>query len=81
MKTRAIVTTNGAGGTNLLNRPFATTPGVMGKIIEGLDIMTDLNSRDTLKVMDNLWHLTLTPHFDLPREVSRSTFSHSPSNE
>ena len=48
------------------NRPFATVTGTMGKI-EGLNIMKDLKPTDTLKVGDNLWHLTLTPHFNLPQ--------------
>ena len=47
------------------NRPFATVTGAMGKI-EGINIMTDLRPTDTLNVGDNLWHLTLTPHFDMP---------------
>lgn len=47
------------------NQPFDTVTGKIGKI-EGLDIMKDLKPTDTLKVGDNLWHLTLTHHFDLP---------------
>lgn len=47
------------------NRPFATVTGTMGKI-EGLDITKDLKPTDTLKVGDNLWHLTVTPHFEIP---------------